>query len=131
MPDPLIRFRIDFDPGCFIGPGKIDLLEAIEQTGTLSGAARALGMSYRRGWLLLESINASFRTPASVATTGGKGGGGVRLTSFGRRLVSSYRRLEGVVGKAAQRELRGITAEVRTGAPVARVRRRPLARTPE
>src|SRR4051794_23167808 len=69
-----IRFRIDLTPGCSIGPGKIQLLEAVARTGSLRRAATELRMSYRRAWLLLDEINHSFSEPATLATVGGAGG---------------------------------------------------------
>ncbi|MGH8288396.1 MAG: winged helix-turn-helix domain-containing protein [Steroidobacteraceae bacterium] len=91
---PQIRFRVDFDDRCSVGVGKIRLLEAIEHTGSLSQAARDLGMSYRRAWLLIDSLNGEFDTPVINATVGGSGGGGAKLTSFGEELIEAYRRLE-------------------------------------
>ncbi|MHB8813518.1 MAG: winged helix-turn-helix domain-containing protein [Steroidobacteraceae bacterium] len=91
---PEIRFRVDFDDRCSVGVGKIRLLEAIEHTGSLSQAARDIGMSYRRAWLLIGSMNAEFDTPVISATVGGSGGGGAKLTSFGRELIEAYRKLE-------------------------------------
>jgi molybdate transport system regulatory protein len=91
---PEIRFRVDFDDRCSIGVGKIRLLEAIENTGSLSQAARDMAMSYRRAWLLIDSLNAEFDTPVISATVGGSGGGGAKLTSFGRELIEAYRELE-------------------------------------
>ena len=82
---------MDFGPHCALGPGKIALLENIERTGSLSAAARALRMSYRRGWLLLEDLNTSFATPVAQLSVGGRGGGGASLTTFGRELVAAYR----------------------------------------
>src|SRR5882672_5314738 len=101
MLSPVIRFRIDFAKHSYVGPGKIDLLEAIRQSGSISQAARDLKMSYRRAWLLLESLKTSFREPVTLATTGGKGGGGVELTKFGERLIKSYRDLEQDIAAAA------------------------------
>jgi molybdate transport system regulatory protein len=89
-----IRFRIDFAPGGSVGPGKIDLLAAIDAEGSLSAAARQVGMSYRRAWLLLDSLNGTFATPVTTASVGGHGGGGVTLTPFGRDLVRQYREFE-------------------------------------
>jgi molybdate transport system regulatory protein len=86
-----VRFRVDFGPGCSIGPGKIELLEEIARTGSIRQAARALRMSYRRAWLLIDSVNQSFREPATRASVGGAGGGGVQLTRFGTDLVRRYR----------------------------------------
>jgi molybdate transport system regulatory protein len=89
MPAPIVRFRIDFAKNAYVGPGKIELLEAIRDSGSLSQAARDIGMSYRRAWLLVESLRTSFREPVTLATTGGRGGGGVALTKFGETLVRS------------------------------------------
>ena len=89
-----VRFRVDFGHQCSIGIGKIELLEGIARTGSLSQAARDMRMSYRRAWLLLEDMNTSFDDPVARASVGGRGGGGVVLTPFGKRLVTDYRRLE-------------------------------------
>src|SRR5215469_12541819 len=91
---PEIRFRVDFYDRCSVGVGKVRLLEAIERSGSLSQAARDIGMSYRRAWLLIDSMNAEFDTPVISATVGGTGGGGAKLTTFGKELVQAYRRLE-------------------------------------
>ena len=130
MLSPVIRIRIDFSDSSFVGPGKIDLLEAIRDSGSLSQAARDLGMSYRRAWLLIDSFKSAFSEPVTLATTGGKGGGGVSLTSFGVRLVNSYRALERDIAELAARRLRTITVAVApqtTAKPVATRRR--LARS--
>jgi molybdate transport system regulatory protein len=133
MPAPMIRFRIHFANNCHVGPGKIDLLEAIHRSGSLSQAARDLGMSYRRAWLLIDSLKNSFRESVTVAVTGGKGGGGVTLTGFGQELIRSYRALERDIALMASRRLRDVGPAVRKRAaarsvspprPRARQRRR-------
>lgn len=127
--NPVIRFRIDFAEHSHVGPGKIDLLEAIRDSGSLSQAARDLGMSYRRAWLLVESFKAGFREPVTAATTGGRGGGGVVLTKFGKELVESYRALEREFTKLAARRLSRQGAAVRRHSAVkSTAARRPLAR---
>jgi molybdate transport system regulatory protein len=93
-PAPLIRFRIDFAENSNLGPGKIALLEGIKTYGSLSEAARRMGMSYRRAWLLLDSVNKSFDTPATVNSAGGRGGGGAEITPFGVLLIERYREVE-------------------------------------
>jgi molybdate transport system regulatory protein len=98
---PTIRLRIDLTPDSALGPGKIALLERIEQTGSLSQAARELGMSYRRAWLLLNDVNRMFTNPATTASVGGSGGGGARLTDLGREIVRAYREIEDAAEKAA------------------------------
>ena len=90
-----VRFRVDFGNRCSVGSGKIELLEGIARTGSLSQAAREMHMSYRRAWLLLADLNISFDLPVAKASVGGRGGGGVVLTDFGADLVSGYRLLEG------------------------------------
>lgn len=105
-----VRFRIDFGDACSIGPGKIDLLQAIGATGSLSQAARKLGMSYRRAWLLLDSLNVSFSNPVVATTTGGKAGGGAALTAFGEALVSAYRELEKSFDAQAAKKMTAIGA---------------------
>ena len=91
---PSIRFRIDFGSKNAVGPGKIALLEQIERCGSLSQAARNLNMSYRRAWQLLESLNSSFVEPLVLTSTGGRGGGGAKLTLLGERLIHVYRAFE-------------------------------------
>jgi molybdate transport system regulatory protein len=89
-----LRFRVDFGSRCSVGIGKIELLEGIARTGSISQAARDMRMSYRRAWLLVEDMNRSFDHPVTHASVGGRGGGGVILTPFGARMVAGYRRLE-------------------------------------
>lgn len=129
MKDPAIRFRIDFAANNNLGPGKIALLEAVQAAGSISDAARALKMSYRRAWLLISSLNAAFDEPVTVAVTGGKGGGGARVTPFGSNLIAVYRELETEIGQLARQRLGAIVAHVAgefTADP--RAARRPLAR---
>jgi molybdate transport system regulatory protein len=91
---PVIRFRIDFTDSVNLGPGKIALLEAIIAKGSISDAARSLGMSYRRAWMLINSLKQGFSEPITVSATGGKGGGGAQVTPFGVKLIHRYRTLE-------------------------------------
>ena len=105
-----LSIRIDLDGGCRIGPGKVRLLELIEATGSISAAGRAMAMSYRRAWLLVESLNTSFREPVVAAQSGGRHGGGAQLTTFGRDLVACYRAIEREAAAAADRHLALIEA---------------------
>jgi molybdate transport system regulatory protein len=84
-----------------LGPGKIALLELIGTHGSISEAARAMSMSYRRAWLLVDELNRSFRSPVTSAQTGGKGGGHAVLTDFGRELIGLYRTIEADAAAAA------------------------------
>ena len=112
MAGPVVRFRIDFTEHSSVGPGKITLLEAIRDTGSLSQGARNVGMSYRRAWLLVESLRQSFREPVTVASTGGKDGGGMLVTEFGDALIKGYRQLERDFSTLAERRLHPIVATV-------------------
>ncbi|HEY2138139.1 MAG TPA: winged helix-turn-helix domain-containing protein [Xanthobacteraceae bacterium] len=108
-----LSIRIDLANGDRIGPGKIAVLEAIRATGSISAAARSLGMSYRRAWLLVEEINNALREPAVTAETGGRRGGGAVLTSVGERVVDLYRAIEAHARSAAAGEFRAIGKLVR------------------
>lgn len=77
-----------------MGPGKADLLEAIDRHGSISAAGRALGMSYRRTWLLVDTMNRCWREPLVDTAAGGAHGGGARLTPLGREVLARYRTLE-------------------------------------
>lgn len=122
-----IRFRVDFGNASAIGPGKVALLEAIARTGSLSQAARDLKMSYRRGWLLLDSLNNSFRHRVAELSTGGKGGGGAALTPFGKSLVMAYRKLEAEFVRRARSTLAIVARDAVASGP-AKVPKRRLQR---
>ena len=77
-----------------LGPGKVDLLEAIGRTGSISAAGRELGMSYRRAWLLVDALNHMFPDALVKAAAGGSQGGGAKLTDYGRGVAAAYRRVE-------------------------------------
>ena len=108
-----LSIRIDLASGDRIGPGKIALLEAIRSTGSISAAARSLGMSYRRAWLLVEEVNGALRDPAVTAETGGRHGGGAALTAVGERVIDLYRAIETHARSAAGGEFRAIGKLVR------------------
>jgi molybdate transport system regulatory protein len=110
-----LRFRVVLKPGVALGPGKADLLEAIDQTASLTAAAKRFGMSYKRGWSLVQELNRDFAEPLVETEKGGVGGGGgARLTKLGRYVLERYRRMEDDAGKAIQagvRDLRKHLAE--------------------
>jgi molybdate transport system regulatory protein len=112
MAAPVVRFRIDFAEHSSVGPGKIRLLEAIRDCGSLSQGARNIGMSYRRAWLLVESLKQTFREPVTVASTGGKDGGGMLVTEFGEALIKNYRELERDFETLAARRLHAVIPTV-------------------
>lgn len=85
------RLRILFGQAIAIGPGKAELLEIIAETGSISAAAKRMNMSYRRAWLLVDTMNRCFDTPLVETAAGGKGGGGARITNLGREVLSRYR----------------------------------------
>ncbi|MCB5363863.1 LysR family transcriptional regulator [Pusillimonas sp. CC-YST705] len=97
--------RLYRDQVIAVGPGKITLLEAIDQTGSISAAARHLNMSYRRAWLLVNETNSSMTKPAVVSSEGGASGGGTRLTDTGRQLIQLYRNAESKALAAAKEDL--------------------------
>ena len=98
-----LRFRIVLKPGVAIGPGKADLLQAIDETASISAAASRFGMSYKRGWTLVQEMNAAFAKPLVETEKGGAGGGGgARLTSLGRRILSRYREMEADANRAIE-----------------------------
>ncbi|CAN5329200.1 LysR family transcriptional regulator [soil metagenome] len=88
------RLRIYRDDSIAIGPGKVSLLEAIAETGSISAAARSLGMSYRRAWVLVDEMNRALASPAVTAAAGGSHGGGSVLSEVGQALVTHYRAIE-------------------------------------
>lgn len=108
-----IRLRIILDSGR-LGPGKVDLMEQIEELGSIAAAGRALGMSYRRAWALVEETNALFGLLLIEKQHGGKAGGGAHLTSLGKNVVTYYRELERNTAAAARTYLEAIRTEVDT-----------------
>ncbi len=110
-----IRFRLRITRGADIavGPGKIDLLETIGKAGSITSAAKELNMSYRRAWLLADTMNRCFKGPVVEAEAGGKRGGGTRLTPLGAEVVRRYRSAEARARKAAAVELRALTKLLR------------------
>ncbi|KQU50937.1 hypothetical protein ASG72_14045 [Bosea sp. Leaf344] len=116
-PRTRLSLRIDIHPAGRLGPGKIDLLEAIEDTGSISAAGRAMGMSYRRAWLLIDSLNGMFRQPLVEAASGGAKGGGAALTPLGREVVAHYRAIEARIASAAGLHLRALEEAAIQDAP--------------
>ena len=113
MPRVQFRLRISRRGDIAVGPGKVDLLEAIDATGSISAAARSLGMSYRRAWLLVDTMNRCFRSPLVDPEAGGKRGGGARLTRQGRVVIRRYRRIERDAARAGAVDIRALTRLVK------------------
>jgi len=130
-----LTLRVDFGKDGAVGPGKIRLLEAIRDTGSITKAGVTLGMSYRRAWLLVDDMNHCFREPVVAAQAGGTHGGGTALTPFGARLIDQYRAIEAEAHSATAARLRELEAACRgaqTAATAttsrAALRRRTIAR---
>jgi molybdate transport system regulatory protein len=104
------RLRIVMADEIAVGPGKVDLLEAVAATGSITAAARQLGMSYRRAWLLVDTMNRCFKEPLTTAEAGGKRGGGTALTPLGAQVVRRYRRIEARAATVAAPDLRALLA---------------------
>jgi molybdate transport system regulatory protein len=96
-----------------IGPGKAALVSHIDETGSISAAARAMGMSYRRAWQLVDALNESFSQPVILTEIGGRRGGGARVTEFGRELVEAYHRMEHKASAVIARDLREFNRHIR------------------
>src|ERR1700687_4127844 len=107
---PSLSVRIDLDTDSRIGPGKIQLLENIRTCGSISAAGRAMDMSYKRAWDLVDEINRICKRAAVERQTGGKNGGGGRLPPFGLSLVTRYRKIERSAESAARKELLALRA---------------------
>ncbi|MBI3530260.1 MAG: LysR family transcriptional regulator [Betaproteobacteria bacterium] len=103
------QIRIMFRKAIAMGPGKADLLRAINETGSISAAARQMEMSYRRAWLLVDTMNQAFKSPVVVTLTGGKAGGGAAVTEFGKEVLRRYSAMEEKASASVARELRSFT----------------------
>jgi molybdate transport system regulatory protein len=108
-----VRISLVFESGARIGPGKAKLLESIRETGSISAAAREMGMSYKRAWLLLDSINQAFIEPVVTAAPGGTGGGGAMLTAFGAEVLERYGRIRDHTNSAAADDLTALGRRAR------------------
>lgn len=107
--------RIDFPNGIRLGPGKADLLALIAEHGSISAAGAAMGMSYRRAWLLIDEINHMFREPSVITRHGGKAGGGAELTAFGTELLARCRRMDAEAQAAINADLAYLVSMLSTG----------------
>ena len=111
-----LKLRIDFEDGRALGPGKVRLLELVDQTGSISAAARSMEMSYRRAWLLIDAMNQTFREPVVATRGGGAGGGGAALTPFGLEVAASYRAMEREVAAALAERVSALERSLSTPA---------------
>ncbi len=106
---PSLSIRVDIAPGASIGPGKARLLEEIARTGSISAAARAMGMSYRRAWLLVDDLKSVFGEPLVETAAGGSRGGGAALTPRGKTVLAAFRAMERAASRAAARAVTAMT----------------------
>lgn len=104
---PTLTFRIRINKGeeIAVGPGKIALLEAVIDTGSITAAAKTLGMSYRRAWLLIDTMNRSFRGPVVETAKGGRAGGSTLVTPLGNEVIRRYRTIETIASSSALAEI--------------------------
>jgi molybdate transport system regulatory protein len=110
-----LRIRLVFDDGAMLGPGKAELLEAIRASGSIAAAGRDLGMSYKRAWMLVETLNATFAAPLVESHRGGRGAGGAVLTPAGEAVLARYRQMEAKAAEAVAAEvaaLDGMRADI-------------------
>lgn len=114
-PEPRFRLRVVFGPDEMMGPGKAELLEHIAATGSISAAGRKMGMSYKRAWQLVETMNAMFADPLVHSTRGGAAGGGAVLTGAGQAVLEEYRGLEEAARDAGAAHVARLQAMLRAG----------------
>jgi molybdate transport system regulatory protein len=114
-PRPEVRFRMRIRSGdaVALGPGKVELLEAVREYGSISAAARSLGMSYRRAWLLIDELNRSLKAPATHSEQGGQSGGGCTLTPVGENIIRLYRDVEVEAQRSCAKQLAELTRMIR------------------
>jgi molybdate transport system regulatory protein len=112
-PEPQLRLRILLGRNIAVGPGKADLLEAILKTSSIAAASRQMGMSYKRAWLLIDTMNRCFAKPIVAAKKGGNRGGGARLTALGEEVLVRYRRMQSAMLRATTGDLRALRRKMR------------------
>ena len=110
-----LTLRIDLANGVRLGPGKVSLLAGIAEHGSIRAAGAAMGMSYRRAWLLADEINRMFMQPSIFTRHGGKSGGGAGLTPFGEALLACCRRMEAEARQALAKDIGWVEAMVDPG----------------
>ncbi|KQQ85878.1 LysR family transcriptional regulator [Aureimonas sp. Leaf324] len=106
--DRVPRLRLVFGERRIVGPGRADLLEGIAATGSIAGAGRRMGMSYKRAWTLVEELNATFDAPLVAMSRGGSGHGGAALTELGAEVLERYRRMQALSDAAIAQHLEAL-----------------------
>lgn len=112
-----LRLRVTRGGSVVMGPGRADLLRHIQESGSIAAAGRAMGMSYKRAWALVEAMNRDFTGPLVEAAKGGAGGGGARLTRLGVQVLEFYRELQGQAESAGAGPLNGLRAVIAVPPP--------------
>ncbi|MGQ0564122.1 MAG: winged helix-turn-helix domain-containing protein [Gemmobacter sp.] len=110
---PRLRLRLLFGDSAMLGPGKADLLDHIRDAGSISAAGRAMGMSYKRAWMLVEEMNAAFTAPLVGSARGGPGGGGAHLTDTGTQVLAHYRAVETAAARAGADDIAALQSLLR------------------
>jgi molybdate transport system regulatory protein len=119
-----LKLRLYFDGDRSLGPGKVELLHAIREHGSISAAARSMGMAYRHAWVLIDALNGCFETPVVSTATGGRAGGGAKLTPLGDELIRRYHRIQTRAERATAADVAALEAKTRaTRRPRARRRK--------
>jgi molybdate transport system regulatory protein len=108
-----LRLRIVLREGAALGPGKVGLLEAIAETGSIRAAGSRFKMSYRRAWELVAELNGMFAAPLVIAEAGGRGGGGATLTPLGEKVAKGFRTMEAKAWAAVASDFRVLAAKLR------------------
>lgn len=116
------------DAGHKLGPGKIHLLEALAERGSISAAAREMGMAYRHAWEMVDELNRCFTTPVVEVVAGGRAGGGASLTRWGREVVDRFRQMEEATRRTTRRHLEAIEEQLAPAEPARRHSTRPRAK---
>jgi molybdate transport system regulatory protein len=109
-----LTLRVALTKEHHLGPGKVRLLELVDELGSISAASRAMQMSYRRAWLLVDSMNAAFRAPVITSAVGGKAGGGAVLTPLGHEVIARFRRIEAATRKAIAADVEALRAHTKS-----------------
>jgi molybdate transport system regulatory protein len=109
-----LSIRIDLETGERIGPGKIALLEAIRETGSIAAAAQSINMSYRRAWVLVDELIKLMAKPVVATSTGGAKGGGTTLTPVGEKIIALYHSVEAQARAAGRTEFQSLGKLIRS-----------------
>ena len=126
-----LRVRVVLAPGVALGPGKADLLQAIDETASLTAAAARFSMSYKRGWTLVQELNAAFEKPLVETEKGGSGGGGgASLTRLGQRVLRRYRQMEADANRVVAAGVADLRNHLKKGRPSAEGKKRVAKRVP-